>query len=273
MTAVFSHDGSSPAESATPAPASCSSASHPGLLGLLGSMPYLDAWDLQNRYRTERAARRCPDLLLLMEHPPVFTAGRTTQDAHLPTVPASYGEIPLVRTERGGSVTYHGPGQLIGYPILKLTDHCAGPKAYVRGLETILIRTLAAWGITAYRRDGLPGVWVGDDHPKKIASIGVRIAKGITTHGFALNVSLDLAPFSFIVPCGIADCLVTSMTELLGTTPPVDAVAQQVAAEFAGYFSLHWTDRFGPDRLPSGSEPSLSNLAAHSPGPEEIFHA
>lgn len=259
MTSSHTHDGSPPTQ--------------PGMLCLLGSMPYLDAWTLQNWYRTERAARRCPDLLLLLEHPPVFTAGRSTKDTDLPAVPPSHGGIPLVRTERGGSITYHGPGQLIGYPILKLTDHCAGPKAYVRGLEAILIRSLAGWGITAHRRDGLPGVWVGDSEPRKIASIGVRIAQGITTHGFALNISVDLEPFSLTVPCGIADCRATSMAELLGAAPSFDVVADRVAAEFAAYFSLQWTARLGPDRLPSAAELSRIRSAVPSLSPEEILHA
>lgn len=228
------------------------------------ALPYEDAWRLQRACRAERAADRCHDLLLLMEHPSVYTLGRTTQDRHWP------GEehlsrktgIPVIRTERGGSITYHGPGQLVGYPILRLTDYCSGPKAYVRQLEDVVIAALAGWGVTAHRREGLPGVWVGGDRPSKIASIGVRISQGITTHGFALNVCPDLAPFSHIVPCGIADCRVTSMAALVSTTPDLHVVQQQIAAEFAARFRLTWSETLTPEQLaprteqPDGDPPS-----------------
>lgn len=232
-----------------------------GTLVLCETLPYEEAWSLQRTCRTERAADRCRDLLLLMEHPPVFTAGRTTKDHHWPGDKslAQQTGIPVIRTERGGSITYHGPGQVIGYPILRLSDYCTGPKAYVHRLEDILIATLAEWGITGHRLDRLPGVWVGGDSPSKIASIGVRISQGITTHGFALNVSVDLAPFSRIVPCGIADCRVTSMAELLGTDPNPTAVQQRVAANFAERFDLTWADTIGPEMFASIAEdPTVS---------------
>jgi lipoyl(octanoyl) transferase len=215
------------------------------------SLPYEEAWNLQRTCHSERAAGRCRDLLLLMEHPSIFTAGRTTKDHHWPgegTLAQQTG-IPVLRTERGGSITYHGPGQVVGYPILRLSDHCAGPKAYVRRLEDVLIATLGEWGIAGYRQERLPGVWVGNGRPSKIASIGVRISRGITTHGFALNVSIDLRPFSHIVPCGIAGCHVTSMAELLGTAPDVGTVRQRIAADFADRFHLIWAEAIGPDRF------------------------
>ncbi|HET9962950.1 MAG TPA: lipoyl(octanoyl) transferase LipB [Nitrospiraceae bacterium] len=240
-----------------------------GILGLLGQVPYPDACDLQTRCRTERAAARIHDLLLLLEHPAVFTAGRMTRDEHAPGKQnrSRLVDIPLIRSDRGGSITYHGPGQLIGYPILKLSDYCAGPKAYVRGLETVLIRVLGAWNIDGHCRDGLPGVWIGGTRPMKIASIGVRIAHGITSHGFALNVSVDLEPFSSIVPCGIDDCRVTSMAQLLGSVPDPGIIAEQVAMEFGKQFNISWMDRVGLDRLPPAGEP------AHSYGCEESSHA
>ncbi len=233
-----------------------------GTLVLCERLPYEEAWSLQRTCRTERAADRCHDLLLLMEHPPVFTAGRTTQDHHWPGEEQLTQQtgIPVIQTERGGSITYHGPGQVIGYPILRLSDYCAGPKAYVQRLEDILIATLAEWGVAGHRRDRLPGVWVGGDSPSKIASIGVRISQGVTTHGFALNVSLDLTPFSHIVPCGIADCPVTSMAALLGTAPELSAVQQRIAANFAERFHLTWAEIVGPERFTSLVEHPMAPL-------------
>ena len=232
------------------------------------SLPYEQAWQLQRSCHAARAADRCHDLLLLVEHPSVYTVGRTTQDQHWPGDAHLMQQtgIPVVRTERGGSITYHGPGQAVGYPILRLTDHCAGPKAYVRRLEEVLIDTLAEWGITAHRREGLPGVWVGGDHPAKIASIGVRISQGVTMHGFALNVSVDLAPFSAIVPCGIAGCRVTSMAALLGSTPELSAVQQRIATHFAERFHLTWAATVGPesivDLMDSTDQLSPASIAA-----------
>ncbi len=232
-------------------------ASQTGTLVLCERLPYEDAWNLQRICRTERAADRCRDLLLLMEHPPVFTAGRTTQDGHWPGEDylTQQTGIPVLRTERGGSITYHGPGQVIGYPILRLSDYCAGPKAYVRRLEDVLIATVAEWGIIAHRLDGLPGVWVGSNTSSKIASIGVRISQGITSHGFALNVSVELTPFSHIVPCGIADCRVTSMAALLGIAPDMPAVQQRIAARFGERFHLMWTETIGPESFASLIQP------------------
>ena len=228
-----------------------SEAPRPATLVCGGVMPYDQAWSLQRTCRAERAADRCQDLMLLIEHPSVYTLGRTTRDQHWPGEDQLSREtnIPVIRTERGGSITYHGPGQLVGYPILRLTDYCAGPKAYVRRLEEVLIDTLAEWGITAHRREALPGVWVGGDRPSKIASIGVRISQGITTHGFALNVCPDLEPFSHIVPCGISDCRVTSMAALMNTTPDLHVVQQQIAARFAATFHLTWTETVTLEQL------------------------
>lgn len=223
----------------------------PATLLCYDPLPYERAWHLQQTYHAARAADRCRDLLLLVEHPPVYTVGRTTQDQHWPGDARllEVTGIPVVRTERGGSITYHGPGQAVGYPILRLTDHCAGPKAYVRRLEDVLIATLDDWDITGRRRDGLPGVWVGDEQPLKIASIGVRISHGVTMHGFALNVSIDLAPFSSIVPCGIAGCRVTSMAALLGSAPEFPVVQQRIAAHFAERFHLTWAASMGQESV------------------------
>lgn len=243
-----------------------------GLLIRCQPLPYEVAWSLQRACRVERAAARCEDLLLLLEHPPVFTVGRTTQDRHWPGESRLMQDsgIPVIHTERGGSITYHGPGQLIGYPVLRLSDFCAGPKAYVHRLEDVIISTLAEWGIAGHRRERLPGVWVGGDIPSKIASIGVRISQGITTHGFALNVCLDLAPFSHIVPCGIADCRVTSMVALLGEAPGMGTVQERLAANFAQRFHLDWIAHIGPDRFMALMEPSPA--ATQEPFPPRATH-
>jgi lipoyl(octanoyl) transferase len=239
---------------------------HTATLAICERLPYEQAWCLQRACQAERAADRCRDLLLLMEHSPVFTAGRTTQNRHWP------GEeqltqrtgLPVIRTDRGGSITYHGPGQVVGYPILRLSDYCAGPKAYVHRLESVLIATLAEWGITGHRIARLPGVWVGGSRPSKIAFIGVRISQGITTHGFAFNVSMNLTPFSQIVPCGIADCRVTSMAALLGTAPAVYVVTQRIAAIFAEHFQLTWAETISLERLASClPSPTVSLMTGH----------
>ena len=163
-------------------------------------------------------ARAADDYLLLLEHPHVYTLGSSADLEHVLVPPASVG-AELVRADRGGDVTYHGPGQLVGYPIVTLTEWRNGQRdvvAYVRTLEAVLIDVLAGFGVEARREPRLTGVWVGDE---KIAAIGVRIARGRTRHGFALNVSPDLGMFSHIVPCGIRDRGVTSMAALLGTAP------------------------------------------------------
>jgi lipoate-protein ligase B len=207
-------------------------------------IPYAKAWTLQQQLQEERVAERQGDVLVLLEHSPVYTLGRTTQPRHW-----DCGEEVLRRTgaslqsvDRGGSITYHGPGQVVGYPILKLSQYCSGPKQYVRKLEEVLIRTVSRWGIKGYRLDKKPGVWVRWNYADaKIAAIGVRIDHGITIHGFALNVDLDLSPFSHIMPCGLAECHITSMAEVGQISVSSSLVAQQVAQEFAQIFNIQWT--------------------------------
>lgn len=215
----------------------------PGVLIQCGRLDYETAWALQRRLVDERLTGQRPDTLLLLEHEPVFTVGRTAHAEHWGgnEEATHVAGIPVYRTERGGSVTYHGPGQLVGYPILKLTRFCEGPKTYVRMLEEVIILALARWEITGWRAEKSPGVWVGDERPAKIAAVGTRIERGITMHGFALNVAVDLAPFAHIVPCGIAGCRVTSMAEML--EDPVDPaeVRRCVAERFADVFGLEWT--------------------------------
>jgi len=206
-------------------------------------IPYPEAWTLQKQLHEERVAERQRDVLMLLEHSPVYTMGRTTRPAHW----ACGGEVlrrtgaDLVSVDRGGSITYHGPGQVVGYPILKLSQYCSGPKQYVRKLEEVLIHTLLQWGIEGYRLEKKPGVWVRMGHADaKIAAIGVRIDHGVTIHGFALNVDLDLSPFSHIMPCGLTQCRTTSMAEAGQSAVSPCIVAQLMAQEFARIFNIRW---------------------------------
>ena len=197
----------------------------------LGRVPYAEADELQ-RALLERAA---DDYLLLLEHPHVYTLGKSADPAHVLVPPASVG-ADLVRTDRGGDVTYHGPGQLVGYPIVTLPEWRAGQRdvvAYVRRLEAVLIAALGDLGVRAERDDGYTGVWVGGE---KIAAIGVRVSRGRTRHGFALNVDPDLSMFGHIVPCGIADRGVTSLAAQLASAPDMHTVVDAVTARFTEHF-------------------------------------
>ena len=201
-------------------------------------MDYLAAWEWQRELVRQRSAGAIGDTLLLIEHPHTYTLGRSTKDGHLLITPEQLVEqgIALVESDRGGDITYHGPGQVVGYPILKLSQHGGDLLRYLRLLEETLIVTLASYGVTAGRLAGLTGVWVGD---AKIAAIGVKLsASGVTQHGFALNVATDLRYFQQIIPCGIADKGVTSLEQLIGTTPPRAEVEQRVAAAFGAVFGV-----------------------------------
>ena len=204
----------------------------------LGTVPYRDAEALQRAIHERSDA----DYLLLQEHPHVYTLGSSADPAHVLRDPASVG-AELVRADRGGDVTYHGPGQLVGYPIVSLAEWRAGQRdvvAYIRKLESVLVAVLADFGIDAGVIPKLTGVWVGDE---KIAAIGVRVARGRTRHGFALNVDPDLAMFGHIVPCGIRDRGVTSMAKVLGAAPDMPAVVDRVVARFASAFEMPAVDR------------------------------
>jgi len=231
----------------------------PGVLMSFDRLPYEEAWELQRALVEERVADRRPDTLVLVEHEPVFTIGRSGQPAHWKDDEKSLqaAGYPVYHVERGGSVTYHGPGQIVGYPILRLSHFSPGPKRYMQLLEEVLVRTLANWGITGQRIDKLPGVWVGEEIQEKIAAMGVRIAGGVTMHGFALNVNVDLAPFRRIVPCGIAGCRVTSMQAVLDRPLDVSMVRRRIAEVFAQVFGLvwtHWVPRRTADSAPGGTE-------------------
>jgi lipoic acid synthetase len=205
----------------------------------LGVVPYREAEALQRAVH-EHAP---DDYLLLQEHPHVYTLGSSAHAEHILRDPASVG-AELVEADRGGDVTYHGPGQLVGYPIVSLAEWRAGQRdvvAYVRRLEDVLIAVLADFGIAARRSEGYTGVWVGDE---KIAAIGVRVARGRTRHGFALNVDPDLSMFEHIVPCGIRDRGVTSMTKVLGRPVAMREVVDRVVAHFSDAFEVADVSRF-----------------------------
>jgi lipoyl(octanoyl) transferase len=203
----------------------------------LGLVSYEDALALQRSLVDDRRAGRIGDTLLLLEHPHVITLGVRGGRSHVlatAEVLAARG-VEIHETGRGGDVTYHGPGQIVGYPILDLNPDRRDVHQYVRDLEEVLIRTAADFGIAAGRVSGLTGVWVGDE---KLAAIGVRIARWITSHGFALNVTTDLDYFSLIVPCGIADRGVTSMSRLLGRPVELDKVQERIVSHFSNVFQL-----------------------------------
>lgn len=203
----------------------------------LGLTAYQDACRLQLKAHQARVEDRMEDAFLLTEHLPVYTLGRTARAEHVGEGGARgvINGIPVHVSDRGGSVTYHGPGQMVGYPILKLRDYCAGPKAYVARLEETVIRALAVLGVSSGRRSGMPGVWVAD---RKIAAVGVRISRGVTRHGFALNVVNDLGPFSAIVPCGLAGWGVTSMARETGSTVGFEQARRAVVRAFEEVFGL-----------------------------------
>jgi len=201
----------------------------------LGLVDYDQAWALQRRLAESRRARRSPDTLVLLQHPHTYTIGRSGTRDHVYLTDAELVArgIAWLEVDRGGDVTYHGPGQLVGYPIIDL-----GPNpdvgTYLRNLEGCLIDVLAEFGIRAGRLEGYTGVWLGD---RKIAAIGVKVAQGITTHGFALNVATDLGMFGHILPCGIPDKGVTSMAVELGQAPAMEAVEDAVIAHFLERFA------------------------------------
>ena len=205
----------------------------------LGRVPYAEALALQRSLVEDRRAGVIGDTLLLLEHPHVLTLGVRGDGGRghiLATADAlAARHIDVHETGRGGDITYHGPGQLVGYPIIDLNPGRRDVHRYVRDLETVLIRTAADYGIEAGRIEGLTGVWVGDE---KLAAIGVRIARWITSHGFALNVATELDHFKLIVPCGIADRGVTSLERLLGRTVEPAGVENRIIEHFSNVFDL-----------------------------------
>jgi len=203
-----------------------------------GLVPYEDARGLQQEIERARQVEAVPDVLLLLEHPPVYTKGRRTTTDELPMGEHWYRMqgIDVVETDRGGRVTYHGPGQLVGYPIVSLRPYRDDVHEYIRRMERVIVSALADWGVEAGPIDGMTGVWTNPSaarqRPEKIGSIGVHVSRGVTTHGFAINVNNDLQPFQWIVPCGIESCRMTSLTRELGAEQDLDAFATTVRDRF-----------------------------------------
>jgi lipoyl(octanoyl) transferase len=202
----------------------------------LGTVPYREAWDLQRSLAAAVSQGAIPDTVLLVEHPPVITLGRRSEpdELHVP----NGARVEIVETDRGGKSTYHGPGQLVCYPILDLRRHGQDVKRYCRDLEEALIRTIGAVGVEATRIDGLTGIWV-EGPPRKIASIGIHISKWVATHGYALNVDLNTAPFTeWITACGLEDASFTTVSRELDRPVTVDAVRPHAAAALEEVFEL-----------------------------------
>jgi len=202
----------------------------------LGRVPYLEAWELQKRLAAGVADGSLPDTLVLLEHPAVVTLGRRADEAELHVPPGA--EVEIVQTDRGGKSTYHAPGQLVCYPILDLRRHGQDVQRYCRDLEEALIRTLDRLGVSGERIEGLTGVWLTRP-PRKIASIGIHISKWVTTHGYALNVDLDPAPFTqWITACGLEDAMFTTVARELGHPIGVEEVKPHALEALAEVFGL-----------------------------------
>ena len=193
----------------------------------LGHRPYQEVWDLQKEMQAKRINTQIEDTLILVEHEPVYTLGKNADENHL--LQNRDESVGVFQIERGGDITFHGPGQLVGYPILDLSNYKKSVSWYMRTLEQVTIDVLDEIGIEAKRSEGLTGVWVGDE---KIAAQGVRISRWVTMHGFALNVNTDLSFYDGIIPCGIFDHGVTSIEQLLGEKQDMETVKQVVIKKF-----------------------------------------
>lgn len=221
-----------------------------------GCIAYQPAWDWQRELVRERSAGRGEDTLLLLEHPPTITLGRKARQEHVLVSAAELAQrgVTLVASDRGGDVTYHAPGQIVGYPILKLSRYGGDVSRYLRNLEEVIIRVLATYGLTGKRIAGATGVWVAheniSDQPNrsqdndaptlaKIAAIGVHLsASGVTSHGFALNVAPDLRGFAQIIPCGLTGRRVTSLEQVLGYAPALTEVQERIVVCFGAVFNV-----------------------------------
>jgi lipoate-protein ligase B len=216
------------------------------LVKRLGTVPYLEAWELQKELAEQRRRNEIPDVLLLLEHPPTYTRGRRSKPEELPMGVEWYEAqgIEVHDTDRGGLVTYHGPGQLVAYPIVHLGAYGDDVHAYVRGLEQVMIGALGEAGVPAQTIDGLTGVWTHGEPPptltrnpaRKIGSIGLHVSRGVTTHGLAINVNNDLQPFEWIVPCGIEGVGMTSLARETRAEQDIEAFADLLLARYLEVF-------------------------------------
>jgi lipoate-protein ligase B len=225
----------------------------------LGTVAYNDAWDLQRALAGAVSQGAIPDTIVLLEHPPVVTLGRRTDDAelHIP----EHADVEVVETDRGGKSTFHGPGQLVCYPILDLKRYGRDVKRYVRNLEEALIRTVEPFGLDGERIEGLTGVWLTRP-PRKLASIGVHVSRWVTTHGYALNVSLDPAPFTeWITACGLEDAMFTTIARETGKDITVDDVRPHAIAALETVFDLELEELPAEDGLGLWAQPVHAGLA------------
>ena len=227
----------------------------------LGTVPYTEAWDLQRSLAGAVSQGAIPDTVILLEHPPVVTLGRRTDESaelHIPENAA----VEIVETDRGGKSTFHGPGQLVCYPILDLKRFGRDVKKYVRDLEEALIRTVAPFGLEGERIDGLTGLWLTRP-PRKIASIGVHVSRWVTTHGYALNVDLDPAPFTdWITACGLEDAMFTTIARETGRPVTVDEVRPHAVAALAEVFGLEFEELPADDGIGLWTQPVHTQLAS-----------
>ena len=231
-----------------------------GYLLQLGEVPYLEAWELQRSLAGAVSQGAIPATVVLLEHPPVVTLGRRTDESAELHVPAG-AEVEVVETDRGGKSTYHGPGQLVCYPVLDLKRHGRDVKRYVRNLEEALIGTLQPLGVEGTRLEELTGVWL-ERPPRKIASIGVHVSRWVTTHGYALNVDLDPAPFTdWITACGLEDAAFTTMARELGRPVTVDEVRPHAVAALESVFGLALEDLPAEDGVGLWPQPLRAQLA------------
>lgn len=226
----------------------------------LGQIPYRQAWDLQRKVQKQLidqklAARDRPDLkkkipdsFIFVEHPHVYTLGKSGDVANLLKGIADLKKIDaeFIENDRGGDITYHGPGQIVGYPILDLNRYFTDVHKYLRYLEEVIIKTCAVYNIEAGRIEGLTGVWVGNE---KICAMGIRCSRWVTMHGFAFNINTDLSYFDHIVPCGIQDKKVTGLSKILGKTIDMDEVKHHIAHHFSEQFGADISDFFGEGQL------------------------
>jgi lipoyl(octanoyl) transferase len=237
--------------------------SRPAYVMELRTVEYRAAWDLQRALAAAVGQGAIPDTVLFLEHPPTVTLGRRTREDEVHLPPGA--EVAVVETDRGGRSTYHGPGQLVCYPILDLRRHGKDVRRFCRDLEEAIVRTLATFGLEGERIDGLTGVWLRPP-PRKIASIGVHLSRWISTHGYALNVDLDPAPFTtWITACGLEDASFTSMAHELGRPVGLDEVRPAARAAFAEVFDLSFEELPADEGAGLWPQPLHAELAERDP--------